>query len=224
MVLLLSTLLLASSVESALTSARDAQDVEVLRRISAELSQQAETRASDAGAHYRAALAYSYLSEVSLELRDKQQAAEAAERGISAARKAIAAKAQVSEYHRILGTLCGQVIPANILAGMKHGRCAIAEIDKAIELDGKSALAYVSRGVGNYYLPPAFGGGVDRAIADFRKAVALNPKLPDAHIWLGIALRKAGHHREAHARLSEAAKLAPERKWAREQLAKTPPQ
>ena len=61
----------------------------------------------------------------------------------------------MAEHHRILGTLCGQVIPGNVLAGLKYGRCALDSINKAIELDPKSAIAYVSRGVGNYYLPAA---------------------------------------------------------------------
>ena len=75
----------------------------------------------------------------------------------------------VAEHHRILGTLCGQVIPANVLAGLKYGRCALDSVNKAVELDQKSAIAYVSRGVGNYYLPAAFGGGPDVAIKDCSK-------------------------------------------------------
>jgi len=85
---------------------------------------------------------------------------------------------QVAEHHRILGTLCGQVVPAQVLLAFRYGHCARASIDRAIALDPRSALAYLSRGVGNYYLPSAFGGGVDLAIRDFRKALeAAMPKL-----------------------------------------------
>jgi tetratricopeptide (TPR) repeat protein len=224
MIVVLSAMLLAATADSALTSARDAQDLDALRQLADQFAGHAGARPSDHGAQYKAALAYSYLSEVALELKDKAAAADAAQSGIAVARRAVEGNEHSAEYHRILGTLCGQVIPANLLAGMKHGRCAIAEIDKAIELDGRSALAYVSRGVGNYYLPPTFGGGIDKAIADFRKAAALDPKSPEAHLWLGIALRKAGNNREAHAQLAKAVQLAPNRKWAKEQLAKTPAQ
>ncbi len=50
------------------------------------------------------------------------------------------------------------------MSGMKWGRCAQDEVNKAIEIEPKSALAVLSRGVGNYYLPAMFGGGVENAI------------------------------------------------------------
>jgi Tfp pilus assembly protein PilF len=108
------------------------------------------------------------------------------------------------------------------MAGMKYGRCALDEVNKAIELDPKSAAAYVSRGVGNYYLPSMLGGGVDKAITDLRKALQLDPKSHDAHLWLGIALRKAGKNAEARQSIAKALELNPDRKWAKQQLEKTP--
>ena len=55
---------------------------------------------------------------MALELRDKRQAQRAAEAGVKAAERAIALKPAEVEYHRVLGTLCGQVMPANVLAGL----------------------------------------------------------------------------------------------------------
>ena len=55
------------------------------------------------------------------------------------------------------------MVSSSSLAGLKYGKCALESVDKAIELDPKSSMAYVSHGVGNYYLPPAFGGGIDLA-------------------------------------------------------------
>jgi hypothetical protein len=81
-----------------------------------------------------------------------------AEKGVEAAQKAVSEKPSNAEYHRILGELCGQVIPANpLFGGLKYGQCARDEINKAIELNNKLALAYVSRGVGNFYLPSSMG-------------------------------------------------------------------
>ena len=74
--------------------------------------------------------------------------------------------------------------------GLKYAKCALESVNKAIELDPKSSMAYLSHGVGNYYLPQAFGGGIDLAIKDFRKAIELNPKNADAWLWLGVALRQ----------------------------------
>ena len=156
-------------------------------------------------------------------MKDKAKAQQLAEAGIDAAKKAIAVNGNNAEYHRILGQLCGQVIPANpLFGGLKYGQCARDEVNKAIELDGKSAMAYVSRGVGNYYLPPQFGGGIDLALKDLDKALALNANLSEAYLWKGIALRKANRNAEARAALEKALQLDPERVWTKQQLEKTP--
>jgi len=192
-----------------LESARDRQDRAALAKLAA-------------GSPYQIALARSYLSEVALELRDKREARIAAEAGIVAAREAIAADPNKAEYHRLLGTLCGQVIPADPLAGFQHGKCAKQEIEKALSLDPKSALAWVSSGVGKYYLPPMLGGGVDLALKDFEKAAALNPKLAEAWLWIGLTHRKAGRNPQARKALEKAQSLNPQRVWIQQQLEKTP--
>ena len=159
---------------------------------------------------------------VAMELRDKGAAKSAAEAGIKLAERAAAIDGKRAEYHRLLGTLCGQVIPANVLSGLKYGKCAQEEINKAIELDPKSAVALMGRGVGNYYLPPAFGGGVEISIKDFQKAIALDPKLAEAHLWLGLALRKANRNADARKAIGRSIELNPNRLWAKQQLEKTP--
>ncbi|HYO84006.1 MAG TPA: tetratricopeptide repeat protein [Bryobacteraceae bacterium] len=218
------TLMVLSCAAGTLEDARDAQDKPALERLAQEALAKASSKASDASLWHHAALSYSYLAEVALEVRDKGAARSAAEAGIKAAEKAVSLNGSSSEYHRILGTLCGQVIPANVLAGLRWGRCALDEVNRAIQLDGKSAMAYLSRGVGNYYLPESFGGGAEVAIKDLRKALELNPKLPEGHLWLGIALRKAGKNAEARASLLRALALNPKRVWAKQQLEKTPAQ
>ena|SRR5688572_19782558 len=209
---------------SELEDARDRQDRAALEKSIAALQATASAQPANAAAQYRVALAQSYLSEIALELRDKSLARAGAEAGMSAAKRALEIKPDDAEYHRILGTLCGQVIPANVLAGLRYGRCALDSIKKAIELNPKSSNAWLSRGVGNYYLPESFGGGVKLAIADFEKAIQLNPKSADAHLWLGIALRKAGRNPDARKALSRSVELNPKRVWTRQQLEKTPAQ
>jgi tetratricopeptide (TPR) repeat protein len=218
----LQVLMLAAVALSDLESARDKQDKPGLEKAANELTALAAKQQQDANAQYRAALAQSFLAEVAMEMRDKNGAKAAAETGIKAAERAVTLNAAVSEHHRILGTLCGQVIPANIMAGLKYGRCAQESINKAIELDAKSSMAYVSRGVGNYYLPPMFGGGPDVAIRDFRKAIELDAKSAEAYLWMGIALRKANRNDEAQKAIAKAVELNPRRVWAKQQLDKTP--
>lgn len=219
---LFSTLLISASPE--LERARDRQDRAAIEKLLPALTTAAQRESNNAGAQYNLAVAQSYLAEVAFELRDKNAAAAAAENGIQVAQRAVQLDPKKAEYHRVLGALCGQVIPANVIAGIRYGKCALESVNKAIELDPKSADAYLSRGVGNYYLPPQFGGGVDKAIADIQKAIQLNPKLAEAQMWLGIVLRKANRNAEARTALSRAIELNPARVWAKQQLEKTPAQ
>ena len=99
-------------------------------------------------------------------------------------------------------------------------RCAQANINRALELNPKSALSYVSHGVGNFYLPPALGGGVELALEDFLKAAELDPKLPDAQLWLGRTYLKLNREAEARKAFELAVALNPNRVWAKQQLAK----
>lgn len=214
----------ASSLVPALKTARDHQDRAALDSMIGKLQTAAKTN-STPEVEYQLALVNSYGAEVAMEQRDKKKSEQYAEAGIEAAQKAVAAKPNDAEYHRVYGNLCGQVIPANPLFGsLKYGQCARDELNKAIQLDPKLALAYVSRGVGNYYLPEQLGGGVDLAVKDFDKAIALDPNLSEAYLWKGIALRKVNKNSEARQLLAKAVQLRPDWAWAKEQLQKTPAQ
>jgi tetratricopeptide (TPR) repeat protein len=206
-----------------LTAARNHQDLPTLDSQIAQLQKVAQSSPGSADTQYRAALAYSYAAEVAMEARDKKKSQTYAEAGMDFANKAVAGNSASAEYHRLLGALCGQVVPANPLLGaLKYGQCARDELNKAIALDGKLAEAYVSRGVGNSYLPAQMGGGVDVAVKDFDKAISLDRNLADAYLWKGITLRKANRIPEARQALERAVQLAPDRIWAKQQLEKTP--
>jgi tetratricopeptide (TPR) repeat protein len=225
----LSLILTAAAVSAApswdadLLRARDRQDRGALQRIAAGLQYAADKNPRNADAQYKVALADSYLGEVSLELKDKGGAERAAEAGASAAEKAIAIQPRNAEYYRVLGTLCGQAIPAvSMFTAVTYGKRAKEAINKAMELDPRSARVYEAEGVGNYYLPQALGGGPELAIKDFRKAIELDPRSPDPYLWLGLALRKLHHNGEARQALQKAVDLDPQRIWLKEQLGKTP--
>lgn len=206
-----------------LAAARDRQDLHLLDVDIQQLRAEASKPGASAATQYNAALAYSYAAEVAMELHDKRKSANYAESGIEFARKAVDEAASDAEYHRLLGEMCGQVIPANPLLGaLKYGQCARDELNKAIELDNRLAIAYVSRGVGNYYLPASMGGGPDLAIKDFQKAIALNSQLADAYLWEGLAFRKENRNGEARQALEHALAIDPQRAWIKQELDKTP--
>ena len=216
-------LLSAGSDIRALKAARDHQDLAALDQYIAQYQNAAKADPKSAEAEYSLALAQSYAAEVAMENHDKRKSEAYAEAGMDPIDKAVELSGNNAEYHRLHGALCGQVIPANPLFGaLKYGNCAKDEIDKAIALDGKLALAYVSRGVGNYYLPPSMGGGLDSALKDFDTAISMNPKCDDAYLWKGVTLRKANRDADARQAFEAALKLNPERAWTKQQLDKTP--
>jgi tetratricopeptide (TPR) repeat protein len=212
----------ATADDSELVKARDRQDRAALDKIANELRTEADKQPKDAVAQYRFALAESYSAEVAIEMRDKAATKNLAQAGIDAAERAVSLKPDTAEYQRILGTLCGQIISGNSLSALKYGKCALEAVNKAIELDPKSSINYVSHGVGNYYLPPAFGGGMELAVKDFRKAIELNAKNADAWLWLGIALRRVNQPEEARKAIEKSLELNPNHVWAKQQLDKTP--
>jgi tetratricopeptide (TPR) repeat protein len=212
--------LMAATV-SPLEVARDQQDRAALARMVNEAAAAADKAPNNPDAQYRMALASSYLAEVDQEVRDKKAAQQVAIRGIKAAARAVELKRDSAEYYRVLGTLCGQAI-TDLLSGLSYGPRAKDAIDKAVALAPKSSQAHVAHGVGDYYLPSQLGGGVETAIADFRKAIDLDPNNAEAWLWLGISLRKENKNAEARKALQKALALNPNRVWVKQQLEKTP--
>lgn len=223
LVLIAAGVLVAGPENANLKAARDHQDLAALDHYIAQYQAAAKASPQSAEAQYHLALAQSYAAEVAMESHDKRKSEAYAEAGMEPVQKAVELDRSNAEYHRLHGALCGQVIPANPLMGaLKYGQCAKDEIDKAISLDNKLALAYVSRGVGNYYLPPSMGGGLQIALKDFDTAITINPKCDEAFLWKGVTLHKSNRDPEARQAFEQALKLDPDRAWTRQQLDKTP--
>ena len=122
----------ARSLDPALLRARDAQDRAALQNLVSAARSAAEKAPKEAEAQYRLALALSMEAEVALELKDKNAAEKAATEGVKAAENAIALRGNDGEYYRVLGTLCGQVIPANpIMGALSYGKRAKDSIERA---------------------------------------------------------------------------------------------
>ncbi len=219
--LLMLPLLCSAADELALL--RDRQDRKALESRAAALQAAAEKKPGDAEGWYRGAIAWSFAAEVAMEMGDKGGSKRSAEAGVAMADKAIDINGKKADYYRVLGTLCGQIVPANPMAGiLVYGKKAKEALDKAVSMDPKSSQAFLAHGVGYYYLPESFGGGPGNAVKDFQRAIALDPKSADAYLWMGIALRKQNQHAKAHEALAKSLALDPDRIWTKQQLAKTP--
>lgn len=211
------------SAESGLVRARDAQDRPSMEKILEAAEARAEKNSKDADAQYQFAIAASYVAEVALEMKDKPAAKRAAEEGIKGAEAAVALKPSNGEYFRLLATLYGQAIQ-DMFSALSYGKKSKDAMDKAKELEPKSAEVWVADAVGNYYMPASFGGGPDPAIVSLKRALGLDPNNAEAWLWLGLAQRKKHQDPEARKSFEKSLELNPNRVWARQQLAKTPAQ
>jgi tetratricopeptide (TPR) repeat protein len=99
---------------------------------------------------------------------------------------------------------------------------AIAAFETAIRHDPEYALAWAALG-GAYALKGSFLSLrelTERAIEIERRALAIDPRLADAHMWLGSALLGLGRIDEAIASTREAIRLEPDNGQARQALAR----
>jgi tetratricopeptide (TPR) repeat protein len=81
---------------------------------------------------------------------------------------------------------------------------AIAECDKALEINHKFAMAYIDRGIA-YVGKREYG----RAIADFNKAIEINPRLPGFYLSRGIVYSYKGEYDKAISDFDKAIDLNP---------------
>jgi tetratricopeptide (TPR) repeat protein len=203
----------------------DHQDRAGLEQAAGTLHTAAAAKPAEGNGWYRAALAYSYAAEVAMEQRDKNGSEKFARTGAKDAEQAVSLTPNNAEYHRLLGTLYGQVIPANPLIGaLSFGKKAKDELEHAIALDPKSPRVWIAHGVGFFYLPVNMGGGAENAIKDYRKALGLDPKSWEAWLWTGVALKKDHQEKEAREAFQKSLDLNPDHVWTRQQLASVPAQ
>src|SRR5207249_3600991 len=124
-----------------------------------------------------------WLAEAAHAHNDDKLIKNAAQDGISAAEKAVALNPNSSEAHRLEGDLLGELIPHTFMGGMRLGKRAASELDKAIELDPRNANAHIGRAIGYYFTPATFGGSHSKAVDLLKKALEIDPENDTAHIW-----------------------------------------
>jgi tetratricopeptide (TPR) repeat protein len=175
---------------------RDSASIEGLQKIIAKAQKEAtETNSFDA--YLRLALFQSWLCEASEAQKNEKLLKQAATDGIAAAEKATALNSKSSDAHWLIGDLLGRLIPHVFGGGMRFGKRATDELDKAIELDPKNANACVSRAISYFYTPEAFGGSRDKAFELLRKAVEIDSQADTPHVWLALFFLEAHQNRPA---------------------------
>jgi tetratricopeptide (TPR) repeat protein len=194
--------------------ARDHASVAELQKLVAAAEKAAAAKQS-LEPYLRLALFNVWLCEAIESHQDDKLFKQAAEAGVAAAEKAVTLDPNSSDAHQLLGDLLSQLIPHVYGGGMRYGKRATDELDRAIELNPKNINAYVSRAISYYYSPDSFGGSKPKAFELLNKAVELEPAQDAAHIWLAIFDLDAGQMDNAQREINLALKADPERAFTR---------
>jgi tetratricopeptide (TPR) repeat protein len=165
---------------------------------------------------YQLAGADSYLVESSEIRRDRKSAERALDAAIAAVQRALSLNDKSADAHSLLADLYGRKISfGGFFAGMRYGSKVDAENQRAVALDARNARVYSSLGRQYLHAPKMFGGNMDKAIDNFRKASQLDPSSDEIFVWLAIAYRKKGDTANADQALQQALRLNPRSVFAK---------
>lgn len=199
--------------------ARDQADIPALHLLIAQA--QADAKQKNTADYYEhVAQLNLWLCEAGHVNNDNKVMKQGAQDGITAAEKAVALNPNSSEAHRLNGDLTGELIGVTIMGGMRHGKHAGEELDKAIQLDPNNVEAYTGRAIGYFFTPSTFGGSKDKAAELLQKAISINPNSGRAHIWLAQVYQSQGKHDDALREINEALRIDPDRRFAKDGAAK----
>lgn len=128
-----------------------------------------------------------------------------------------------AEMLALRGSVIGQSI-TGAFSGMRLGPKASRDLDDAFELAPQNARVALLRGINFYFTPSAFGGGKDKAEAEFMRARTLfadadsNADWPDwgqidVFAWLGSILAEQDKLDEAAELYEEALSIDANHQW-----------
>ncbi len=165
---------------------------------------------------YQLARVDSYLVESYAARHENKPAEQALEEAITAVQHSIGLDDKSADAHSLLADLYGRKIGlGGFLAGPRFGPKIVAENKKALELAPGNPRVYASLGRQYFYAPKMFGGDINKAIENFRKATQLDPSSDEDFVWLAIACRKNGNAANAEKALQQAVQLNPRSAFAK---------
>lgn len=134
------------------------------------------------------------------------------------------------ETPALRSAVIGQIIGVSgIMAGMRLGSKADGLMDDAVAMGPDNPRVFMLRGVSAMYKPKVFGGGMDKAERDLKRALELfgndEPESPrprwghaEAWAWLGQVYAAEKRVAEARDAYAQALALVPEYGWVKRQL------
>ena len=182
------------------------------------LARLAQQHPENAMYFYQLARANRYRVEAYAAHGYKKDAERALDEAIANVQQSLKLNEKSADAHSLLADLYGRKISFGMamFTGPKYGPKVDAENRRAFELDTNNSVAFASRGRQYLEAPKMFGGDLDKAISDFRKATQLDPKSDETFVWLALALRKKGDNAGADQAVSEALRLNPRNAFAKQ--------
>jgi len=137
----------------------------------------------------------------------------------------VADDATHAEAHALLGSVIGGQI-TNPFKGMVLGPKSTRALDRAFELEPTNPRVSFLQGVGAFFTPSMFGGGVDKAEAKLAEAEAFFAAEPpgkawpswgrvDVQAWMGVVRLKKGDRDGARLALEKGLAMEPDHAWIR---------
>lgn len=115
-----------------------------------------------------------------------------------------------------------------MINGMRFGGTANELTEKSTEHGAENPRAFLLEGIGQIYKPAMFGGGLDKAEENIKKALALfdagKGKTEimwghvDCYVWLGIIAKESGKKDEAKEYYNKALAMDPNSNWVKMRL------
>lgn len=139
-------------------------------------------------------------------VKDKKAMEQWTDSAIAEVQHSIVLNDRFADAHALLADLYGQKI-TGMTSGIKYGKKANAETERAFQLDPNNAHAFAVVGRKYFFAPSVFGGDLNKAIESFKKATTIDPHYDEAFVWLAIAYRKKGDSQNAQAAVAEALRL-----------------
>jgi tetratricopeptide (TPR) repeat protein len=198
-------------IAQALASGRTSLDVDALSKVRDLAVEQTKQHPDHAEAIYQLARVNSYRSDAYAMRHDKKNAERALDESIENLVQSLELNEKSADAHSLLANCYGRKIGMGMpmFTGPKYGPKIDVESRRALEIDPNNPRAHASLGRQYFMAPKMFGGDLDKAIAEFRRAIELDPKSDETFVWLAMALRKKGDAAGAEQAIQTALKLNP---------------
>ena len=134
---------------------------------------------------------------------------------IAEAEQAVTLDPDFAEAYVVLAQGCYAKI-FDWAGGKEYDEKAFVALGRALALDSTLAEAYTARGA--FYYTRLHSFDIAAAVADYRRAISLNPNLAEAHHNLGAELTHVGLHEQAIEEFRAALRLDPQNDGAKYRL------